>query len=890
MNPRVSAIVTRLATLPEEHRREAARDACGDDKHLLKDVMDTLLRSGDSEIATVAVPRSHGEDSSGEAPPKPQERTELGPQIQKIGPFRIEGSRPLGRGGFGEVWSAMREEGGFRQRVAIKILSRSVVDEKVVKRFELERQVLASLDHPDIARLIDGGTLQDNRPWLAMEFVEGVAITQFCDRERLTIEARIRLFQRVAMAVQHAHENLVIHRDIKPDNVLVTADGGPKLLDFGIAKIVNPEISGMSGSVTQAGEGVLTPDYAAPEQFTGEGISVRSDVYSLGILLYELLTSRLPFVNEEHKYREIRSAKLEQDPLAPSLVLSTISTDPATNKEICENRDTQVGRLRKRLLGDLDVILLKSLRREPSRRYASPRELVQDLQRHLEGLPVEARPDSVAYRTTRFVARHRTGVALAASVTVAVAFAAVALAAFASKNAEAARAAAAETRVELESARAETANSIRNAYEQLEIDANTIAGADMVNALQSANRLDTAMIILTTMLARLDAAIAIDPNNAKIMELRIRALNRLAEIHQSNRNPSLGDAVEAKRIRAQARASLDDAIAAHPNNGALRTFDTILTLNEASTMPIAERRELLRHATEQVKIGEELDSENINDQPFLAKIANEFGDIERSQNNLDEAMEMFQSAHQIYTALRNADPDMPKRTRDLAITETKIGELLVIQNKLVEARTHLERSLALRELLAKNDTRIDAQRVRRDLALGHKGMADVLYQANSKELARHHLNRYLDLTFEVAWLDPLDSRGGVKDVLEALTATQRLARLADGDTTELIARNMEFRERIIEPRLQTLGDIGARKLAIRADRNIAGIYLNDALKANTNNDYTLGNEHARKAAQRLANTIEIGAAILEGQSRPGWPDRGGWSLQPLPCCGSTHAR
>jgi hypothetical protein len=230
-------------------------------------------------------------------------------------------------------------------------------------------------------------------------------------------------------------------------------------------------------------------------------------------------------------------------------------------------------------------------------------------------------------------------------------------------------------------------------------------------------------------------------------------------------------------------------------------------------------------------------------------------------------MEMFQSAHQIYTALRNADPDMPKRTRDLAITETKIGELLVIQNKLVEARTHLERSLALRELLAKNDTRIDAQRVRRDLALGHKGMADVLYQANSKELARHHLNRYLDLTFEVAWLDPLDSRGGVKDVLEALTATQRLARLADGDTTELIARNMEFRERIIEPRLQTLGDIGARKLAIRADRNIAGIYLNDALKANTNNDYTLGNEHARKAAQRLANTIEIGAAILEGQSR-----------------------
>lgn len=865
MDPRVSAIITKLATVPANSRAEAARKACGEDASLLANVMEALRRSSDSEIATIAVPRSKS-DSSDEAPPEAAQRKEFGPEVRKIGPFGIEGTRPLGRGGFGEVWSAMREDGGFRQRVAIKILSRSVVDEKVIKRFELERQVLASLDHPDIARLIDGGTLPDDRPWLAMEFVEGVAITQFCDRERLTVEARIRLFQRVAMAVQHAHENLVIHRDIKPDNVLVTSDGGPKLLDFGIAKIVNPEISGMSSAVTQAGEGVLTPDYAAPEQFTGEGISVRSDVYSLGILLYELLTGRLPFANAEHKYREIRSAKLEQDPLAPSLVLSTISKDPEMNKEICENRDTQVGRLRKRLLGDLDVILLKALRREPSRRYASPREFVQDLQRHLEGLPVEARPDSVAYRTTRFVARHRTGVALAASITVVIALSAITLATYASMNAEAARASAAESEAEAKSARAAEAEAVEANLVQLELDANTLAGEDLVLALQSAGRLDTAKNVLTQMLERLNEAIAIVPENSTLKQTRISALYRLAEVHYSKRNPSLGDVVESERIRAIARKSLDEAIAEDPQNGTLRAWSTVLSLSEVNSIPIEERRDVLAAATEQLELGEELGGE-FNIQALLAKIANELGDIERGENNFDAAMKMYQQAHAIYTSLRKAEPDIAKRTRDLAITEANIGRLLIFQNKLNESRKHYERSLSLREILAENDSSVDAQRTRRDLANGHKGVAEVLFLLNSKELSRHHLNRYLDLVFEVAWLDPLDSRGAVRDVLEALKDAQRLPGLSDGDTSQLLERNLDFRNRIIEPRLRTLGDAGSRQLAIRADRNIAVLDINAALEADSAGDLSLTNTHARSAADRLAKTVEIAGPLLAMQNR-----------------------
>ncbi|MCH2162072.1 MAG: serine/threonine protein kinase, partial [Phycisphaerales bacterium] len=287
MDPRVADIMARIATLSHHEREHAAVEACGTDKELLKAVLEAIAQSSDDNLVTVEVPPESG-SAKFEAPPEAASRGDHGPSVHKVGHFRIEQSAPLGRGGFGEVWEGLRDEGGFRQRVAIKILSRSMNDDRAIRRFELERQVLASLDHPEIARLIDGGTLDDGRPWLAMEYVDGVSVTQYCDRERLTVEARIRLFQRVAMAVQHAHENLVIHRDIKPDNVLVTPEGGPKLLDFGIAKIVNPELGGVATAVTQAGEGVLTPDYAAPEQFTGEGIGVRSDVYSLGVLLYEL--------------------------------------------------------------------------------------------------------------------------------------------------------------------------------------------------------------------------------------------------------------------------------------------------------------------------------------------------------------------------------------------------------------------------------------------------------------------------------------------------------------------------------------------------------------------------------------------------------------------------
>ena len=867
MDPRVADIMARIATLSPQAREQAAAEACGTDKELLHAVLDAIAKSSDDNLATVEVPPESG-SAHYEAPPEIAAKGEHGPVVRKVGHFRIEKSTPLGRGGFGEVWEGLRDEGGFRQRVAIKILSRSMGDDNAVKRFELERQVLASLDHPEIARLIDGGTLDDGRPWLAMEYVDGVSITQFCDRERLTVEARIRLFQRVAMAVQHAHENLVIHRDIKPDNVLVTNEGGPKLLDFGIAKIVNPELGGVATSVTQAGEGVLTPDYAAPEQFTGEGIGVRSDVYSLGVLLYELLTGRLPFANEDRKYREIRSAKLEKDPPAPSLAVSTVSKDPASHKAICENRDTGIGRLRKRLLGDIDVILLKALRREPSRRYASPRELVQDLQRHLEGLPVEARPDSMAYRTTRFVARHRTGVALAASVGVAVALGAVAVAAAATGRAERMRAEVAEKQAEIETSKRESAEKTRDLLDQIQFGTNQEAKNEIVDSLRRGNNLDLAIPILEEQIKQLEATVAADPDDARWKILLVRAKFDLAQAYSSTRNPSLGDPATGEQLREQARVILADAMSAHPGESTFLALEVQLDLEAAETLPAKERVAMLTDARERLLTAEEGMGDSLDERRILARIERQLGDVSSAAGDYEAAIKFFTESHRIHEILRSEEPDDPKRTRDLAVLERRLGNAHQELKDYATARRHHERSLELREeLIEKFDTPVDS-RHKRDLARGHKAYAQLLRASGSNELARQQYERYLELVFEVAYRDPLDNRGAVKDVLEALSSTTSLPRLEGGN--DGFARwNRAFREQIITPRLEYLDDVSTRWLAIRCDRNLANVDFAHANMAEASpEDYAdTAGSYRDQGIRRLLNTIELSAYVLDQDVR-----------------------
>ena len=329
---------------------------------------------------------------------------------ERIGAYAI--LQELGRGGMGEVYRAVRADGEFTKEVALKTVRGGYDVASVLERFRNERQILASLDHPNIARLLDGGTSETGIPYLVMELVDGIPIDTYCDSEKLNITARVELFLKVCAAVQYAHQRLVIHRDLKPGNILVTKEGMPKLLDFGIAKILDPT-SVSDVTVVRP----MTPEYASPEQIRGEPITTASDVYSLGVVLYQLLTGRSPYQLATRTPQDLSQAITDKEPERPSTAIVRQSkTQPGdakqrTPQELSETRESSIGRLQKRLAGDLDNIVLQALRKEPRRRYASVEQLAEDLRRHLEGRPVSARQDSWSYRTGKFVQRHKIGVA-----------------------------------------------------------------------------------------------------------------------------------------------------------------------------------------------------------------------------------------------------------------------------------------------------------------------------------------------------------------------------------------------------------------------------------------------------------------------------------------------
>jgi eukaryotic-like serine/threonine-protein kinase len=332
---------------------------------------------------------------------------------EQIGPYRV--IREIGRGGMGTVYLAERADGQYRRRVAIKVIDAVSPDDPVYQRFLAERQILAGLDHPSIARLLDGAITADGRPYLVLEYVDGLPITTYCDRHRLGLEERLRLFLEVCCAVQHAHQNLVIHRDLKPANILVTPAGQVRLLDFGIAKLLNPALAAASPPVTRLDLRVMTPEYASPEQIRGDSITTGSDVYSLGVLLYELLTGHSPYRLTTRSPAEIVRAVCDVDPERPSTRVAERSRapgasgstgDPRPERRSVE-RDPTVGRLSRALEGDLDSIVLMALRKEPGRRYASADLLRQDLVRFLEGLPVLAHRGNRRYHLAKLVRRHR---------------------------------------------------------------------------------------------------------------------------------------------------------------------------------------------------------------------------------------------------------------------------------------------------------------------------------------------------------------------------------------------------------------------------------------------------------------------------------------------------
>ncbi|HHP7239259.1 protein kinase domain-containing protein [Longibacter sp.] len=398
----IQDLFDRAIERPESARMPFLDAACGDDIDLRMEV-ESLLRA---HAATGPLDRL-ARDLMGSWSASLEGASREG---DRVGPYRIV--REIGRGGMGTVYLAERDDGTYEQRVALKVVRYRLAGEDLLIRFLNERQILARLQHPNIARLLDGGVTDDGLPYFAMEYVNGQAVDTYCDTRRLSLPERIRLFITICRTVSHAHQNLIVHRDLKPANLLVADDGAVRLLDFGIAKLL--EEAGPEHDATRTGMAVMTPEYASPEQIRSEPVTTATDVYALGVLLYELLSGCRPYDLNDATPADLERIVCDRAPVAPGDRLAETAGDASIQQ--ASARATTPDGLRRQLTGDLDTIILKALRKDPGRRYASADALAEDLQRHLDGLPVRARPDTALYRAGKFIRRHRIGVSAGALV------------------------------------------------------------------------------------------------------------------------------------------------------------------------------------------------------------------------------------------------------------------------------------------------------------------------------------------------------------------------------------------------------------------------------------------------------------------------------------------
>src|SRR5580693_9421136 len=405
----IQSLFEELVDTGESERAARLAKACGEDLELRASVQ-SLLESDQRRED----PLLHAIGEAAESLLEHHQDRLIG---TRIGPYRVVSI--LGHGGMSTVYRGERDDSQYQQTVAIKVLQHAALHPRLRSRLHSERHILATLTHPSIARLIDSGDLEDGTPYLVMEHVDGESIDEYCDSRTLFVRERLELFIQVCAAVQYAHRNLVVHRDIKPSNIFVTGEGVPKLLDFGIAKLLAPESLSHTLPVTRLQERMLTPENAAPEQVLGRPITTATDIYGLGVLLYQLLTGRSPYRLLSYSQLQLERAICMDDPVRPSqMVVAKLGNETdADRSRISDRRGLSPQRLQARLSGDLDAIVAMAMRKEPDRRYASVEALADDLNRHLLGKPVLARHGDWRYNAAKFLRRH-----LLAAFTVSAAF------------------------------------------------------------------------------------------------------------------------------------------------------------------------------------------------------------------------------------------------------------------------------------------------------------------------------------------------------------------------------------------------------------------------------------------------------------------------------------
>lgn len=642
---------------------------------------------------------------------------------KRVGPYQL--TDEIGEGGMGSVYRALRVDDQYQKQVAVKVVRRGFDGRVAQTRFRAERQILANLEHPNIARLLDGGSTEDGQPYFVMEYIQGLPLDQYCDDHRLPVTERLRLFRTVCSAVQYAHQNLVIHRDIKPGNILVTTDGVPKLLDFGIAKILSADASGASVETSPMLR-LFTPSYASPEQLLDEPITTASDVYSLGAVLYELLAGRRPYRINTRRPEEIARIVTGTEPEKPSAAFARPSEDvsddgepPVTPEVISNKREGSPEKLRRRLSGDLDKIVLSALRKEPQRRYATAEQFSEDIRRHLEGLPVSARKDTFGYRAGKFIRRHAAGVVGAAVVVLSLAAGLV----ISIHEAGIARA---------QSARAERRfNDVRSLANSLMFDIH-----DSIRDLPGSTQ--ARQLLVTKALKYLDSLAQEARGDRSLQSELADAYERVGAVQGQPHAASLGDAAGALEsyLKAQAirRTLAAENIPAYQIKEAAN-YRTVGVLQQQSSNAAAA----INSAQQAVLIMKPVVKQEPANQEALTEMAADYSNLgvvlSEAGGNETAAEESFHSSLEINEKLAAGSTDR-KRLRTLGVDEFHIGQHLRDAGYRAEALDVFNKALPIFERLADDPNNTQSQR---DLATITVNLGDT-YQMDGD--AAHALANY----------------------------------------------------------------------------------------------------------------------------------------------------
>jgi eukaryotic-like serine/threonine-protein kinase len=684
---------------------------------------------------------------------------------QTMGHYQI--SKPIGAGGMGAVYLARRADQQYEKQVAIKLIKRGMDTDSVLRHFRNERQILASFDHPNIARLLDGGATDSGLPYFVMEYVEGLPIDAYCDRQALPIIERLKLFRQVCAAVTYAHRYTVIHRDIKPSNILVTSDGTPKLLDFGIAKILQPG-GEAEPFATMTELRLMTPEYASPEQVRAQPLTTATDVYSLGVVLYRLLTGQKPYRLKTGTPEEISRAIIEQEPPRPSTALTgSTSVNP---QSAIQNS--------KLLRGDLDNIVLMALRKEPERRYQSVEQFSEDIRRHLEALPVRARKDTLAYRSAKFVRRNRAATAAAALVFLSL------LGGIIATTWEAHRARAQEAVARVEKSRAERRfNDVRQLAHSVLFDY-----YDAIKDLPGATRVRERLV--KDALVYLDSLAGEASGEPALQRELAAAYDRIGDVRGGTTNANLGDRAGAMESYLKAVRIREALVAANPHDVQSRRelADSHRKVGW-QLMDTSESGRGLEHLRKAVTLYLEATAEQPGTLELRYELAgahNDLGLALEDRGDLAGALDQHRRALALLEELVASNPSEQRYRRRLSVIDENIGRALFLSGDVAGAIEINDKALALRAALAAQDpTNADYRRI---LAISYQNGGDYRDQLGDKRDALDSFRKNISINEELLAADPANAEAHGDLAYSSQRVGDLLAALGDNSQALLYYR------------------------------------------------------------------------------------------------------